>query len=232
MEKNVYHIGLWSACLTAVLTLITFAIAIYTPPLSGPYCIGECFTYPYTDIISRFPRDYIWMYAAILLSLVFYVLMTTIHFVAPEKKKIWSHIGLSFALISTAVFVIDYFLQLSVIQPSLLKGETDGIALLSQFNAHGVFIVLEEIGFIMMSLSLFFISFIFSGKTKIEKAIQWIFIICFVLNIIAFTFYTVFYGIFREYRFEVATISIHWLTLLVSGILLSIFYKKRLQELS
>jgi hypothetical protein len=39
-----------------------------------------------------------------------------------------------------------------------------------------------------------------------------------------------FYGIFREYRFEVATISIHWLTLIPSGILLSIVFRRALIE--
>jgi hypothetical protein len=34
------------------------------------------------------------------------------------------------------------------LQPSLLAGETEGIAMLSQFNPHGLFIILEEPGFI------------------------------------------------------------------------------------
>jgi len=172
------------------------------------------------------------MYFAIILSLVYYVLMVSIHYFAPNDKKIFSHIGLSFALISTATFVIDYFLQVSVIQPSLILGETAGIALLSQFNAHGVFIVLEEIGFIMMSLSLLFMSPVFVGQTKSEKAIRWIFISCFALNTIAFTLYSLFYGINREYRFEVATISINWLTLIASGIFLSIVFRRSLAEVS
>jgi hypothetical protein len=157
--KTIAKVGFYSAILTAVLTILSFAIAFATPPLSGPFCTGGCFTYPYSDIASRFPRDYFWMYPAMLLNVVYYVLMVAIHYFAPLEKKIFSHIGMSFALLSMATFVIDYFLQVSVIQPSLLLGETDGIALLSQFNAHGVFIVLEEIAFIMMSLSMQEISF-------------------------------------------------------------------------
>jgi hypothetical protein len=60
------------SCLPAVLTIGTFAIAIATPPLAGPLCAGGCFTYPYSDIASRFPRDYYWMYPAMLLNLVYY----------------------------------------------------------------------------------------------------------------------------------------------------------------
>jgi hypothetical protein len=226
MQTNVNRLGYWSAILTTVLTLVTFGIAIFTPPLSGPYCTTGCYNYPFSDIVSRFPRDYYWMYPAILLSLVFYVLMTAIHYIAPKDKKIFSHIGLSFAFISSEVLVIDYFLQVSVIQPSLLKGEMDGVSLLSQFNPHGIFIVLEEIGFFMMSLSMLFMAPVFNEKTKVEKVIKWIFIGCFTLTILAFTLYSIFYGLFREYRFEVAVISINWLVLIVSGILLSIIFKK------
>jgi hypothetical protein len=34
------------------------------------------------------------------------------------------------------------------------------------------------------------------------------------------------YGIYREYRFEVAVITIDWLVLIISGILLSFVFKR------
>ncbi len=228
--KTIAKVGFYSAMLTALLTVFSFVIAYLTPPLSGPFCAGGCFTYPYSDIASRFPRDYYWMYPAMVLNVVYYILMVAIHYFAPADKKIFSHIGMSFAFLSMATFVIDYFLQVSVIQPSLVLGETDGIALLSQFNAHGVFIVLEEIAFIMMSLSMLFMAPVFVGQTKSEKAICWIFIGDFVLTAVSLALFTVFYGIFREYRFEVAAFSINWLALVVSGILLSVIFRKAMTE--
>ena len=228
--KTIATVGFYSAVLTALLTIFTFMIAFLTPPLSGPFCTGGCFTYPYSDIASRFPRDYFWMYPAMLLNVVYYILMVAIHYFAPVEKKIFSHVGLSFALLSMATFVIDYFVQVSVIQPSLILGETDGMALLSQFNAHGVFIVLEEIAFIMMSISMLFMAPVFVGKTRSENAIRWIFTGNFVLNALSFTLFTVFYGIFREYRFEVAAFSINWLALVTSGIFLSMVFRNTLRE--
>jgi hypothetical protein len=222
--------GYYAALGTVALTVLTFGIAFLTPPLSGPYCAGGCFSYPYSDIAARFPRDYYWMIPAILLSLVYYTLMASIHYSAPADRKIFSHLGLSFALISTATLVIDYFIQLSIIQPSLLQGETDGIAILSQFNAHGVFIVLEEIGFSMMSLSMLCMAPVFVGKTASEKAIRWLFVGCFLLTVLAFVIYTATYGVQREYRFEVAAISINWLTLIAVGALLSRFFHSALSE--
>ena len=230
--KTIAKVGFYAALLTVLLTVGTFVIAFLTPPLSGPFCARGCFTYPYTDIASRFPRDYYWMYPAMVLNLVYYILMVAIHYFAPAHKKIFSHIGVSLALLSMTTFNIDYFIQVSVIQPSLVLGETDGIALLSQFNAHGVFIVLEEIAFIMMSLSMLFMAPVFAGQTKTEKAVRWIFVGNFLLTAVSFALFIVSYGIFREYRFEVAAFSINWLALVVSGILLGVIFRKAMTEVS
>lgn len=120
METNTASkVGFYAAILTTLLTVVTFIIAFNTPPLSGPGCTAGCFSYPYSDIASRFPRDYYWMYPAILLSLVYYILMVSAHYFAPVERKVFSQLGISFALISTATLLTDYFLQLSVIQPGV-----------------------------------------------------------------------------------------------------------------
>ncbi len=146
-DFNAAKFGYFVSIITAILTVITFGIAITTPPLSGPYCTGSCFEYPYIDISNRFPRDYYWMYPAILLSFTYLMMIVSIQHIATNGKKLYGMIGVSFAAMSALVLSADYFIQVSVIQPSLLSGETEGIALLTQFNPHGIFIVLEEMGF-------------------------------------------------------------------------------------
>jgi hypothetical protein len=227
-ESNpTYVLGFYTSIFTAVLTLVTFGIAILTPPLAGPFCASSsCFEYPYTDIASRFPRDYLWMYPAILLTLGYVVLMVCLHHYASQEKKVFSQIGLSFALISATALVIDYFVQVSVIQPSLLNGETDGIPILSQYNPHGVFIALEEVGYLIMSVSFFCVAPIFSSRSRLERAVRWTFIISFFLMIISFVLISISYGIYREYRFEVAAITIDWLALIIAGIPLSFVFKR------
>lgn len=222
-------LGFYGAVLTSFAAAVTFAIAILTPPLSGPFCMGACFAYPYLDVASRFPRDYIWMYPAIMLVLVYVVLMTCIHRSAAEDKKIFSLAGLSCATMSAVILAVNYFVQVSVIQPSVLNGEADGIALLTQFNPHGIFIALEELGFFLMSLSLFFIAPVFSG-VGIARAIRWICIAGFTLTCTAFILISALYGIHREYRFEVAVISINWSVLIVIGILLSVVFRRRMKS--
>lgn len=225
IPKNVSYLGFYSAILTPIVTLITFVIAFLTEPLSGPWCQSSCFSYPYLDTASRYPSDFIWMYPAMLLLLVYLVLMASIHHSSSSEKKIYSHIATLFAFGSVLIFVVDYFLQLSVIQPSLLRGEIDGISILTQFNPHGIFIAMEELAFILMSLSFLFMAPVFVGD-RLQKAIRLVFVTSFVLTALSFLLFIFKFGINREYFFEVTAFSINWLTLIVSGILLSFLFKR------
>ena len=227
--NNANLLGFYIAITTTVLTLVTFGIAICTPPISGPFCPGSCIEYPFTNIVSRFPRDYLWMYPAILLTLIYVLLMACIHHYASREKKIFSLIGLSFALIAASVLITDYFIQISVIQPSLLNGETEGIAILTQYNPHGIFIALEEIGYLMMSASFLCIAPVFSGNNRLESLIRWVFVISFILTMVSLITISFSYGIQREYRFEVVVITINWIVLIVSGILLSVLFKRSMR---
>lgn len=221
----VHILGFYTAIATTLLTIITFGIAFLTPPLSGPSCTESCYEYPYHDIASRFPRDYYWMYPAMILTLLFVVLLVVIHHSAADNRKVFSQIGLSFGLIGAAALIVDYFVQVSVIQPSLENGETDGIALLTQFNSHGVFIALEEVGYLMMSLAFLCIAPVFAGG-GLERAIRWIYIGGFVLVVIALLIVSIMYGIEREYRFEIAVITLDWGTLIITGPLLAVLFRR------
>jgi hypothetical protein len=222
--KNL-SLGFYISVATVIMTVVTFVLAIMTPPFSGPLCKASvCYSYPYSDILSRFPRDYYWMYPAIILMLVFVVLMVCIHRYATPEKKIFSTSGLIFAVIASVLLLTDYFIQISVVQQSLIHGETQGIALLSQFNPHGIFIVVEELGFSIMSLAFLCMAPVFGGTT-VSASIRWTFVSAFVLTIISFVTISLIYGITREYRFEIAAITIQWLALIISGVLLSILFK-------
>lgn len=232
LKISVAKFGYKTSLITAILTIITFAIAVMTPPLSGPFCKADCFQYPFTDIASRFPRDYYWMYFAMVLMIAYLIMMISVHQTVENEKKHLSLISVSFAVMSTMILFADYFIQVSVIQPSILAGETDGISILSQFNPHGIFIVLEEIGFLFMNISFFCLIPIFSNQNSNQKAIKWTSIIGFSLTIIAFILISLTHGINREYRFEVAVISIVWLELIVLGFLYARYFKNNLKSIN
>ena len=223
------RIGLYSAILTALTTLVTFSFAIIALPNSGAGCRENCVEYPYVNTLSEFPRDYLWMPPAMLLVVVYVILVVSIHAYAAQHKKIYSQIGLSFALIAAGILLSDYFVQFSVVPISLMNQETDGIALLTQYNAHGVFIVLEELGYLLMSLSFLFLAPVFANEGRLASGVRWIFITGFVLTMVFLAVISVIYGLDRMDRFEIAVISIDWLVLVINGVLLSLVFRRQLK---
>ncbi len=222
-RKGLYQLGFWSAILTAILAGTAFVMGVATPPRSGPFCTSECIPYPYTNVSAFIPGDYTWLYPGILLALIFVVLMACLQSYASEDKKIFAQIGLSFALFYAIVIITDYFTQFTVVIPSLLSGETSGLSLFTQYNPHGIFIALEGIGYLMMSFSFLSIAAVFS-RGRLERAVKWLFIAGFILAIgflpgLAWLKYDI-------VAFEVAILTINWIVLIISGILLSILFKR------
>ncbi|MEJ2559737.1 MAG: hypothetical protein P8186_26675 [Anaerolineae bacterium] len=229
--QSVSRLGFWTSILTAVAAAAALGIAITTAPArSGPFCmaelVGSCVTYPYTDVAAFVPIEYIWMYPAFLMALLFVMLVVCIHHYAALDKKVFSQIALSFALISATAHAINYFIQLAVVQPSLLKGELEGLSLFSQYNPHGIFIALEDVGYLMMGMAFLFVAIAFGRGERLERVIRILFIISSVLAVGSLILLALIYGSDLEYRYEVVAILIDWITLIVSGVLLSVFFKR------
>jgi len=221
------RLGFWAAVTTAVLAAISFGVAIATPPRSGPDCTFDtCVTAPYTDVGAYFPRDYLWMFPATLVPFAFLVLAACIHSFADYGRKPLTLMAVALAAISATLVSADYFIQLTVIQPSVLRGEVDGLSLWSQYNPHGVFIALEAIGYLVMAAALLFLAPAFAGQ-GLERAVRWLFILAPAAALAALIGLYAAYGQDVEYRFEIAVISIDWTALIVGGVLLSIFFRRR-----
>ncbi|MFO7656692.1 MAG: hypothetical protein R6W78_06460, partial [Bacteroidales bacterium] len=228
-QKSYLTFGYYSSFILSILTIVTFGFAMTAIPPAGPYCPDKCMEYPFPDIHLYYPRDYYWMYLAIFQLFAFVVFMVVNHFIANTVKKLYTFLGISFALISSTVLLIAYFTQFSVVPISVMKGETEGIALITQYNDHGLFIAMEELGYITMSIALFFLAFAFSKKSRAEKVIRIILVSQLFLTIMAFIFYSIKFGIERSYRFEVATITINWLVIIIVGIMTGFHYRKNLR---
>ncbi len=220
--------GYYTAMATTVMTVVTFGFALTAIPIAGANCAGDCIAYPYLDTAAQFPRDFLWMPLAIILTLIYVALMASIHRAAPREKLVFSQVGLAFALISATVLVADYYLQFAVVPVSLMHNETNGLPLLIQYNARGVFIALEELGYLLMSLSFLCIAPVFAHRSRLETAVQWLFVGSSVLAFGALILVSAIYGLDRQDRFEVVIISINWLVLIVVGVLLSIVFRRRL----
>ena len=177
--------GRYLSLVTAVLTLLTFSLAITAVPVAGSFCSANFVEYPFHDILEQFPKDYLWMYPAIILSLVFVSLMVAIHLATDRDRRIFSLTGLCFALMSSSFLIMDYFIQVSVIQPSLELGETEGIALFTMFNEHGIFIALEDIGYILMAPALATVAPVLNGNNWRERVVRWSFLAAAIRTIAA-----------------------------------------------
>jgi hypothetical protein len=211
------RLGSWAAILTVVVVAVFAVAGIATPARSGPFCVTACAVYPYIDVAQFIPGDYLWLLPGILLAPTFVVLMACIGAYAAEPKKIYSRIGLSFAVVYAAVILVDYFLQLAVVLPSLQAGETDGLALFTQYDPHGLFIALESLGYLVMTVAILFAAPVFAGG-RAERAIRGLFVLGFVLAVAAFVGLAVLGH--DLVAFEVTVLMITWIVLFASGTLL------------
>jgi len=217
--------GQFAAVSTGVLTLITFALAMTAVPISGANCPGDCAEYPYLDTAAQFPQDYRWMVFAMLVVVVYIILMAVFHSWSDGSRKVFSQIALSMAVPSACILITAYFLQFSIVTVSLMNGEFEGIPLLIQYNPHGVFIAMEELGYLMMSISFLFAGLTLAGRNRIEKVAKWIFLSGFVVPVIALVVLSFVYGLERLDRFEVIIITVDWLVLIVNGFLMRTVFK-------
>lgn len=120
------QLGFWVAILTVFVAAVFAAVGIATPARSAPFCQSACVAYPYVDVARFIPGDYLWLVPGFLLAPIFVVLVACIHAYAAEGKKIFSRIGLSFAVAYAVVIMVNYFVEFTVVTPSLQSGETQG----------------------------------------------------------------------------------------------------------
>ena len=205
-------------------TVVTFALALMAGADDTPY--------PFTSdvIAAQWPGDYLWMYPAMLLMLLFVVVVAAVHEYAPADRKIFSLVGVCLAIIAAGVLLITYFIQVTVMQPSLEKGQLDGWAMLTMYNPNGVFIALEESGYLLMSLALAVLAPVFIHKNRVERTIRWLFVACFVAAVGALVAVSVTRGIDRGVLFEVSVISVVWSTLIVAGPLVAVVLRRQPAE--
>ncbi len=217
------RLGSWFAILSAVFAAVFMVVGIGTPPRSGPFCGSACVPYPYTDVAAFIPQDYLWLYPGILLAPIVVVLAACIHGYAADDKKVFSRIGLSFALLYAGIILVDYFLQLTVVVPSLQAGETAGLSLFTQYNPHGIFITFEALGYLLLATGLLFAAPVFTGG-GMERVIRWSFVAGFVLAVAAFVALPL--AGYDIVAFEVTVLMIDWVVLILSGALLTLVFRR------
>lgn len=218
--------GTWVATVTAVTGLVALGIAVTTTPRAGPFCPSECLTYPYAEAAALVPRDFLWMYPATVMLLAFMVLTMVVHADTVADRRLATMIASAFTLLAAGTLVADYAIQLAVVQPSLLAGESDGVALISQYNPHGVFIALENVGYVALAVAFLFLSRAFWRPAWLDRVLRWLLISGGVLTLVALVGMSWWFGMDLGYRFEVVAIGITWIVVIAAAVVLAVRFRR------
>ena len=211
------RLGFWSAILTA-----TFAAAFLGMGLFGS-SYTEGINYPYVLTAIR-PIDYAVWYPACFLALSVVVLTICIHRKAAPDKKIFSQIALSFVLIYAGLTVSDFFVQWTVVLPSIASGETAQLSLFSIYNPHGIPIAIESLGYLLLDSALLFLVPVLSGRNRLERSLRWLFVAGFALVIGAFCVLSLAGD--SIVVFEVVAVTINVVILITAGASLSLRFRR------
>lgn len=213
------------AAATAVTAAVALLLAVSTPARAGAFCGAGCVGYPYTDVAAFVPRDYLWMYPGLLAALLFVALAVCLLFAVAPAHRLPAAIGTGAAVIGATVLALDYAVQLMVMQPALRAGDADGISPWSQYDPHGLFIALENLGY-----ALFGAAFVLLGVALVDlpgaalRAARLTFVVGGGLILVALVVLATIYGVGLDVRFEVTGLSLSWLVLAVAGALLTVAF--------
>jgi hypothetical protein len=153
MKTSVSQLGFWSA---AAATLLV-AVAGITATAS---------IQPFATVVG------------FLLTLSFLVVMACIHSYAPEEKKVFSLVGLSFAIIYATLISVNYFIQLTFVRQT-----TFDVSVFDMANSQSMMWVIEVLGYFFMGLSTLFAAPVF-GSGRVESLVKWLFVANGILGIL------------------------------------------------
>ena len=155
MERLTSRIGFWSAVLSFVFGMgyIVFQAAQWAGLTPAPWHL----------ITLTFPSFW--------LALSFVILMISVYYYASEERKIWGHIAVAFAIMYATLNAAVYFLQMTLVVPSILNGQVEQVAFITL--SMGTFIYgLDVLGYSLMSLATLFAAPVFVGG-RLERSIRW-----------------------------------------------------------
>ena len=109
--------------------------------------------------------------------------------------------------------------------PRSSPGQTEGLSALTMYNPHGVFIALENVGYAVFGVAFVFLGgALAGGSSRLERAVRWVLTVGGALILAALVLSAAIYRAELDYRFEVMSLCITWLVLIVAGTLLTVVF--------
>lgn len=173
--RSVRQLGFWSAAL-ATLSSIGYGIAVIIMMISSITAAAD--TPPGWHGIEAFVASFQFiqmlpLIPSLVLAPTFIVLMVSIHYYAAQEKRIWSQLGIAFAIVYAVMASLNYIMQLTVVRLSILNKETDGLAMFVMGNSHSIFWALAS-AYVFMNLAMLFAAPVFEGG-GLERCIRRLF---------------------------------------------------------
>lgn len=165
-QKSVHKLGFYSAVLASV-----FSVAYVIGQFAEWFGLMGSGGGPEND--STWYGLVVLLIPSLFLGISFVVLMGSIHCQAPSDRRIWSQIGLIFAIMYSTLICMNYFVQLTLVAPALYKGNVSDSIRPFLFNVFNSFTYsVDLLGYSFMSLSTLFAAFVFNGA-RLEKLVRW-----------------------------------------------------------
>ena len=170
-KKIISFLGFYSSL---ILTLVG---AVYFIVISILFITGNN-TMPPSENIQLFGAI-----VTIIMAPLLIIMITAIHYVTTQDKKILSHLGIIFCTIFATFVCINRFVQLIVVRLSVKAGDLEGLKRFYPYQPGSAMLALEYTGWgIFLSLALLSIAFVFSSG-GLQRSIKISFFLYAILGI-------------------------------------------------
>ena len=200
--RSAARLGFWSALLTAFFCLLFTIAAVFTESHLLPA--------PWDVVLTIAP--------SLLLAPSFLAMLVGVNALTPSERKVWSQLGVAFAGVYVPLCVAAYIVELFVVEPRLLRGDTPQMALLTLARGDSVFNAIDGLGYMFMCLSTIVAAPAF-GQNRLERWIRWLFLANGMLAVPIFLTYFV----NRSFIWLAALWSV---TVTASAILLAVHFRR------
>lgn len=156
-------LGFWAAVLAVTFTVLFVVLAVAFA--SGEWGGIEDYARDF-DTLQMFQ-----LIPVLLLAPTVVALITSIHTVAADSRKVFSMTAVVFSGIYAAIIATNYMLQLFVVRLNVVNNDLEGLSLLVMGNPHSVFVALETIGYGFFGLVMLAAAMVFGGG-KLENWIR------------------------------------------------------------
>jgi hypothetical protein len=196
-----HRVGFWSAVIVAS-TAIAFDITVVASRLlPAPW-----------DVVGA-------LVPSLVLAPAFLALIVSVHSSVPEEMRVWTRLAAAFAAVYVPLTTSAYVVELAVVEPLVMRGHADRVALLTLTRMDSVLNAVDGLGYAFMSLAAVFAALAFEGG-RLERWIRRLFIATGILAVPILLTYFVDRGF-------IYVAGLWGITVPGAGILLAIYFRRR-----